>query len=384
MGQVPQDLGFDFASLEIVPLEDEALAVSAEAGVIVHLNSVGRQVLESFATGLSIDELAQAMAAGYGISQAQARSDLISFRDDLEQSVYDARNQVPLQRANQPTLSKPVTVASYEIFGRVICIRYPDQETAAVCHPPLAPFECEPGADGGLEVEISKTTDEIHVRCGRATVTIPNLPGALMTALQRAMLCHDVENPCLFGVVVHAGAVVGPNGAWLIGGSSGRGKSTLVARLDAAGYRVLSDDLVPIDLATGCAYPMPIALSLKEKGWPAVSTFRADLVSAPTYTSAVGKRVKYLRPLHPPLDGDRSGHPIAGVLLPQFTAGGGAARVKTIGLKRSILGLCDRFGRFPVEPADLKQLIARLNHLPCYELTYGDGEEIVALVSDFL
>lgn len=49
-------------------------------------------------------------------------------------------------------------------------------------------------------------------------------------------------------MVLHAAGVVGPRGAVLMAGGSGRGKSTLLAALVALGYRVLCDDAAAIRL----------------------------------------------------------------------------------------------------------------------------------------
>lgn len=55
--------------------------------------------------------------------------------------------------------------------------------------------------------------------------------------------------------VLHAGAVVGTNGAVLIAGASGSGKSTLLAALAARGYAVVADDLAAISVPAGTGAP---------------------------------------------------------------------------------------------------------------------------------
>ncbi len=64
---------------------------------------------------------------------------------------------------------------------------------------------------------------------------------------------------CLGDLVLHASAVLLPEGAVLFCGPSGRGKSTLALLLSRAGYRVLAEDGVVVDLtATGpVAWPGP-------------------------------------------------------------------------------------------------------------------------------
>ncbi len=327
--------------------------------------------------------MAEIFAEEGAFTSEQALTELLSFKDGLRENFQAASNNT--QREPRPVfpLNDPVVSATYQLFGRLITIEYPDQNTAAICHPALEPFQCDAASGGELFVEFQETDKQISVSCGKASVCLPNLPGALMTALQRVLVCYDEESPGVFGVVVHAGAIVGGRGAWLIGGASGQGKSTLVARLDAAGRRVLSDDLVPLDLFKGLALPMPLALSVKQSGWSVVSGFRPELLDACTRTTMAGKCVRYLKPKNPPIDADRAGTRIAGILLPNFEPGA-PPTIEPIGLKQAMICLCDRFGRFPVEPADLRQLIALLTPLPKLRLTYGNVDDVLPDLMDRL
>lgn len=65
-------------------------------------------------------------------------------------------------------------------------------------------------------------------------------------------------------VLVHAGAVVSPNGSGvMLPAPSGSGKSTLVAGLVRAGFGYLSDEASVLDPQTGGVHPYPVHLSLK-------------------------------------------------------------------------------------------------------------------------
>jgi hypothetical protein len=71
--------------------------------------------------------------------------------------------------------------------------------------------------------------------------------------------------------VLHAGAVGSPDGRiFVLPGTNGRGKSTLVTGLMAAGFDYLSDDCVPVT-RNGAIVPLPFAICLKEGSWDAVA-----------------------------------------------------------------------------------------------------------------
>ncbi len=62
---------------------------------------------------------------------------------------------------------------------------------------------------------------------------------------------------------VHASGVWDENGAVLFVGASTSGKSTLALALQEGGYRVLADDLTPLSLLDGKAFPFQTAQSLR-------------------------------------------------------------------------------------------------------------------------
>ncbi|MGH2874862.1 MAG: hypothetical protein ACRDLV_01290, partial [Solirubrobacteraceae bacterium] len=62
------------------------------------------------------------------------------------------------------------------------------------------------------------------------------------------------------GDALHAGAVVGPAGAWAIVGPKGAGKSTLLSALAAAGTPVLTDDVLVLRDGVALAGPRCVDL----------------------------------------------------------------------------------------------------------------------------
>jgi HprK-related kinase A len=64
-------------------------------------------------------------------------------------------------------------------------------------------------------------------------------------------------------LLIHASAVERGGKALIMPGASGSGKSTLAALLAERGWRLLADEFVMIDMATGMVMPFPRAISLK-------------------------------------------------------------------------------------------------------------------------
>jgi hypothetical protein len=99
-------------------------------------------------------------------------------------------------------------------------------------------------------------------------------------------------------LVVHGAGLVSPTGqCFLMAATGGAGKTTLAVALEAEGYRLLSDDVVPID-REGAAVRLGLPACIKSGSWDVLQPYRPDL-AAVVETSRFGQLVRYLPPRHP-------------------------------------------------------------------------------------
>ena len=99
-------------------------------------------------------------------------------------------------------------------------------------------------------------------------------------------------------LVVHGAGLVSPTGhCFLTAATGGAGKTTLAVALEAEGYRLLSDDVVPID-REGAAVGLGLPACIKSGSWDVLQPYRPDL-AAVVETSRFGQLVRYLPPRHP-------------------------------------------------------------------------------------
>ncbi len=362
--------------IAVVPLEDEAFAVAAKYGLVLHLNSTARVIVERSVQGDEADEIARQLAGPSMLDPASVLADIQLLISDICKKCRAARDTPSPNRKPALPLSHPIEEGVYRLLGKTVRIVYANHEVADVCHPVLVPFGDVSAQDPAFDVEIEDTGENYLVKCGSSAISTRRRPRAAFSALMRMLVFHDQPDTDDSRVLLHAGSVVGNKGAWLIGGNSGRGKSSLLTKMDFLGETVLSDDLAPVDLARRLVFPYPKALSVKDHGWDLVGTFRPDLFEAEPRITPIGKHVRYLAPLNPPQDHDRRGHPVCGLLLPNRTPGADPD-IKAIGLKDAMLALCDKYGRFPIDPDGLRTLIAIIEEVPRYELTYDDADDIL-------
>lgn len=94
--------------------------------------------------------------------------------------------------------------------------------------------------------------------------TVPMAFGHALLAIEMAMNMQVALGERRH-LLIHASAVERGGKALIMPGESGSGKSTLAALLAERGWRLMADEFVMIDVATGLAKPFPRAISLKNE-----------------------------------------------------------------------------------------------------------------------
>lgn len=95
-------------------------------------------------------------------------------------------------------------------------------------------------------------------------------------------------------MTVHASAISDGNKTILFSAAPGSGKTTIAALLQAKGYQIISDDFVPIEQSSFKAYPLPIAMSVKEGSMELLRSHYPELETNPLITVNSKKKIKYL------------------------------------------------------------------------------------------
>lgn len=126
--------------------------------------------------------------------------------------------------------------------------------------------------------------------------TIPMALRHGMLALEMAMNMQVALGERRF-LLIHAAAVERGGKALILPGDSGSGKSTLAALLGEAGWRLMADEFVLIDLASGLAFPFPRAISLKNSAIAEMERRIADPARFGPHLSGTPKgELRHLRP----------------------------------------------------------------------------------------
>lgn len=177
-------------------------------------------------------------------------------------------------------------------------------------------------------------------------------------------------------LVVHGAGLVSPDGhGVLLAAPGGSGKTTLTVALEAEGYRLLSDDVVPVSL-DGSALGLGLPACLKRGSWPILSRWRPDLERM-KITSRLGEDVRYLQPRHRPFTGALQPSVL---LFPRYSPGSPAccaAVPPETALRRLVEA--DAVIR-DLTQSKLHLLCSWVERLPAFDVTYPGLSEGLELV----
>jgi HprK-related kinase A len=248
-------------------------------------------------------------------------------------------------------------------------------------------------------VEESESFADFHVRVGPphslrrwlkpqvlfqvdGTLPFKPLPAAQAFAMLEWGLNWCVTNQCHQYLIVHAAAVEKSGCALVLPGPPGSGKSTLCAGLVSRGWRLLSDELTLLDLATGHIVPLPRPVSLKNDSIDAIRRYYPGAELGPAVHDTAKGSVAHMKP---PAESVRRATETARprwVAMPRYEHAA-AAQLERLSKARTFIHLADNAFNYDVHGRRgfelLSQVIAGCD---CFEFRYGALEDAVAVFDE--
>jgi hypothetical protein len=191
-----------------------------------------------------------------------------------------------------------------------------------------------------------------------------------------------VSSHCHQYLIVHSAAVEKSGHALLFPGDPGSGKSTLCAGLVSRGWRLLSDELTLLDIATGTVVPVPRPVSLKNESIAAIGRFAPRATLSPPVHDTVKGSVAHMKA---PTDSVRRASEAARprwIALPRFERGA-APHLAPLSKARAFMHLADHAFNYDVHGRRGFELLAEvIDGTDCFEFRYGALEDAVAVFDD--
>lgn len=301
-----------------INLDGSRLLVERSLGRVYQLNESAQRLWDWYAAGLDKPGLVRRLVADYELPPSQAANDVTACLTAWQEAGLLHAAATPA--ISPRTIDSPLTLAENEhalwvgIAKRTICFVSEDANLLQALSPLLAHIETTAREHCDVEIRLSQADNGFLVRAKGTSTTLTTLDAALaqcMHELTRAAYCQPEVSMAL-----HAGAVGHGQQAIIFPGSSGRGKTTLVAGLQALGFTYLCDDVCPL-LEDGRLLPVPTCQAVKSGSWEPLATLRPELDALPARERR-GQTVRQLSPLaHTPVAW--STHwPVAALVLPSY------------------------------------------------------------------
>ena len=177
-------------------------------------------------------------------------------------------------------------------------------------------------------------------------------------------------------LVIHgAGLRLADGRGLLLVAPGGSGKTTLATALNAQGYALLSDDVVPVNLA-GELLGLGTPICLKSGSWSVLAALRPDIASTQTL-ERFDQTVRYLPPLG---DGLACPIPLGLLLFPRYQPGS-VPQCQALSPEEALQHIIEAEAVIRnLTQAKLDALASWVSSVPAYALCYPDLDSALTLV----
>ncbi|MEI6544208.1 MAG: PqqD family peptide modification chaperone [Methylococcales bacterium] len=177
-------------------------------------------------------------------------------------------------------------------------------------------------------------------------------------------------------LVIHGAGLRLPNNrGLLLIAPGGSGKTTLATALNAQGYGLLSDDVVPVTMM-GELLGLGTPICLKSGSWPIITPYRPDITSTQSL-ERYDQTVRYLPPLG---NGHDDPIPLGLLLFPSYQPGS-VSHCKALSPEEAFQYIIEAEAVIRnLTQAKLDALANWVSSVPAYALSYPDLDSALALV----
>ncbi len=264
----------------------------------------------------------------------------------------------------------------FDLAGFRVAIAFPDGATAAAFRAVAGHrlVSRPPAID--LHLTIASHPSGYRVADGEGDETVLPDAAAVAVWLKNSILeAVLAARPGL--IAVHAAALQGPRGVVLLAGSSGRGKTTVSAVLNARGWALIADDVTLIDAGSPQIQGFPFAFAAKPGSWPVLRAYFPDLDALHCYLRPDGRTVRYVPP-NAVAEGDTT---INAVVFPVYTPDGPTKR-RPLDRISALVKLLEeaRNGRRRLTCEGFETMTRILAGAEVIEVAYGQAGEVADLL----
>lgn len=381
--------------VETISLGAETILFDEVSQKLFHLNVTAASIWSQLCEGRTVKQVVECVASIWSIEPQEARKVVLpmlrvwrlnglllgSPREPLSQRLSEGEGDAPI--AAEPV--RPILTdwkrRHYRMLETSFSIGFSDSALEALVDPVLSHLSVgEPSADARI-MDIVDTGREIQVIGGHRII------GRCPTRRGLAPLIHGLvglisirAHPYLFAI--HGSGLARPEGALILAGRSGCGKTTMAAALMAAGWDYLSDDTILLAPGTLEAVPVPYSLSIKQGSWNLLRSRFPTLGRNTVHVRSDDKLVRFLRPAQRVCT---EGRVVRWVGFPHRSASGSSS-IRSLDCTEGIYRLLEHCCAVPkpLKCSDVRDLMQWSTHVNFFEFAVRDLDEAVQQINDLV
>ena len=276
----------------------------------------------------------------------------------------------------------PYSTHYYSFGSQQIVFAYDTRTFEYYIHPLIDYFETDQKKSGAPLFELFAHREQIVFRYngevkGTWTTDETHLVKGLIFMFLINVIHHKGDDDWL--MTVHASAITNGQKTLLFSAGPGNGKTTMAALLQTNGYELISDDFVPIDRKSFCAYPFPIAMSVKQGAMDLLAPLFPALNQKILNYISPEKSVRYLPGNHQ-ANFDRAVHPVKAFIFIEYNPSVDFLWEKLDPVKAMKL-LLDQAWVAPT-PGNASLLFEWILQLSFFRLTYSNNQKALEAITN--
>jgi hypothetical protein len=269
----------------------------------------------------------------------------------------------------------------YDMFKKTIKFTYEYQWLENFIHPLITHLKTTDKSDFNSHFELFTYNNRIFLRVDK---TIKGsweedeseyVKGRIF--IEMLNVIHDKTDEDWM-MTVHASAISNGRKTILFSAAPGSGKTTFAALLQANGYYLISDDFVPIEQSTFKAFPLPIAMSVKEGSLNLLKDLYPNLENSPLININSKKKVRFL-----PVDNKiiKMEFPVNEIVFIKYdkSVNFHLEKIEPVeGLKRLL-----NEAWIPASPSNIEIFLDKILKVSFYSLNYSDNQKALKEIDQF-
>lgn len=330
----------------------------------------------------NLETIAREVSSRYDYTYA----DSLNFVKEIRQRTYSMSRQpqsstpeiIPEEEYSGLEFT-PYSTRCYQLQNTIVTFSYETAWLENYIHPLLQHLETSGRPERKACFELFSHQNRVIFRLNGtvignwATNQSEYVKGRVLLELAN-VIYHKTDSDWL--MTLHASAVTNGQKTILFSAAPGSGKTTFAALLQANGYRILSDDFVPLERDSFKAYSLPLAMSVKPGSLELLTAFYPTLDTNRLVKSNTNKIVKYL-----PIDAETTQliFPVKEIVFIKYdnTVDFLLEEVEPIEALNTIIDEA----WIPPNPENVEQFMHRVSKTLFYKLSYSNNTKAINAIT---